>query len=74
MAQTFALTTDIKTHVLTALGQITNSWVGGGTIIHRSASPGAAICGVSPTELERKNLVPVCLGLVVTTIVAIVLL
>ena len=50
MAQTFALTTDIKTPVLTALGEITTIWVRGGTIIPWGVIPVAAICGVSPTE------------------------
>ena len=32
--------------------------------------PAAAICNVSPFELARRNLVPVVIGLIVTTIVA----
>jgi hypothetical protein len=36
--------------------------------------PAAAICGVDPFELARKNLIPVSIGLVVTTIVAMFLI
>ena len=56
---------------LTALGQIAGIWVGGGTIIPWAVIPVAAICGVDPFELAKKNIKPVIIGLVVTTIVAI---
>lgn len=59
---------------LTALGQVAAIWVGGGTIIPWALIPAAAICGVSPFELARRNLKPVVTGLVVTTIVAIFLI
>ncbi|MCR8641305.1 hypothetical protein NV379_01430 [Paenibacillus sp. N1-5-1-14] len=59
---------------LTALGQISAIWVGGGTLIPWALIPAAAICGVSPFELARRNLKPVVIGLVVTTIVAAFLL
>ncbi|CDN41107.1 hypothetical protein BN871_AC_00010 [Paenibacillus sp. P22] len=36
--------------------------------------PAAAICGVSPFELARRNLKPVLIGLAVTTVAAIFLL
>lgn len=55
---------------LTALGQIAAIWVGGGTLVHWALIPAAAICGVDPFELARLNLVPVVIGLVVTTIAA----
>ncbi|OMF17133.1 hypothetical protein BK131_03950 [Paenibacillus amylolyticus] len=60
--------------VLTALGQVAAIWVGGGTLIPWALIPAAAICGVSPFELARRNLKPVLLGLAVTTIVAIFLI
>ncbi|PZT56072.1 hypothetical protein [Paenibacillus silvae] len=60
--------------MLTALGQIAAIWVGGGTLIPWALIPAAAICGVSPFELARRNLKPVILGLTVTTIVAIFLI
>ncbi len=55
---------------LTALGQIAAIWVGGGTIIPWAVIPVAAICGVDPFELAKKNIKPVIIGLTVTTIVA----
>lgn len=58
------------TATLTALGQITAIWVGGGTLIPWALIPAAAICNVSPFELARRNLVPVLIGLIATTIVA----
>ena len=58
------------TATLTALGQIAAIWVGGGTLIPWALIPAAAICNVSPFELARRNLVPVVIGLIVTTIVA----
>lgn len=63
-----------STATLTALGQVAAIWVGGGTLIPWALIPAAAICGVSPFELARRNLKPVLLGLTVTTIVAIFLL
>lgn len=59
---------------LTALGQIAAIWVGGGTLIPWAIIPVAAICGVDPFELARRNLLPVVIGLVVTTIVAMFLI
>lgn len=55
---------------LTALGQVSAIWVGGGTLIPWALIPAAAICGVDPFEVARRNLKPVVLGLVVTTILA----
>lgn len=59
---------------LTALGQIAAIWVGGGTLIPWALIPAAAICGVSPFELARRNLKPVVIGLAVTTVVAMFLI
>ncbi|MEO2204185.1 hypothetical protein ABGV42_10550 [Paenibacillus pabuli] len=73
IASMFAGTAD-SAPVLTALGQVAAIWVGGGTLIPWALIPAAAICGVSPFELARRNLKPVLLGLTVTTIVAIFLL
>jgi len=58
---------------LTALGQVAAIWVGGGTLVPWALIPAAAICGVSPFELARRNLKPVLIGLVATTIVAMFL-
>lgn len=62
------------TATLTALGQITAIFVGGGTLIPWALIPAAAICNVSPFELARRNLLPVAIGLVITTIVAVFLI
>lgn len=71
IAQTFSASGGIHTAPLTALGQIATVFVGGGTIIPWGVIPVAAICGVKPADLARKNLIPVLIGLSVTTIVAI---
>lgn len=55
---------------LTALGQITGIWVGGGTIVPWAVIPVAAICGIDAFELTKKNFKPVVIGLAVTTLVA----
>ncbi|WP_028594711.1 membrane protein [Paenibacillus assamensis] len=62
------------TATLTALGQVAAIWVGGGTLIPWALIPAAAICGVSPFELARRNLIPVFIGLTATTLLAIMLL
>ncbi|GGH87391.1 TRAP-type C4-dicarboxylate transport system permease large subunit [Pullulanibacillus pueri] len=59
---------------LTALGQVAAIWVGGGTLVPWALIPVAAICNVDAFELARRNLIPVIIGLVVTTIVAMFLI
>ncbi|WP_017209604.1 hypothetical protein [Clostridium beijerinckii] len=59
---------------LTALGQIAGIWVGGGTVIPWAIIPVAAICGVDAFELAKKNLKPVVIGLIITTIVAVIII
>ncbi|MFI8686830.1 hypothetical protein [Rossellomorea sp. NPDC077527] len=59
---------------LTALGQVAAIWVGGGTLVPWALIPAAAICGVDPFELARRNLLPVIIGLIATTIVAMFLI
>ncbi|SEU11096.1 hypothetical protein [Paenibacillus sp. NFR01] len=73
IAQLFAAAIHSGAATLTALGQIAAIWVGGGTLIPWALIPAAAICGVSPFELARRNLKPVLLGLAVTTVVAMFL-
>ncbi|MCE3203942.1 hypothetical protein [Paenibacillus sonchi] len=73
IAQLFAAAIHSGAATLTALGQVAAIWVGGGTLIPWALIPAAAICGVSPFELARRNLKPVLLGLVATTIVAMFL-
>ncbi len=73
IAKLFATAIGSGTATLTALGQIAAIWVGGGTLVPWALIPAAAICGVDPFELARRNLKPVVIGLVVTTIVAMFL-
>jgi hypothetical protein len=74
LAQTFSSAVKIDKATLGALGQISAVWVGGGTIIPWGIIPVAAITGVDPNDLARTNFLPVIIGLLVTTIVAIFLL
>ncbi|RUS46791.1 hypothetical protein [Cohnella sp. AR92] len=73
VASMFATAIGSGAATLTALGQVAAIWVGGGTLIPWALIPAAAICGVSPFELARRNLKPVLIGLGVTTIVAMFL-
>jgi hypothetical protein len=70
IAQMFSTAIGTGAATLTALGQVAAIWVGGGTLIPWALIPAAAICGVSPFELARRNVKPVLIGLTVTTIVA----
>lgn len=74
VAKLFGTAIGSGTATLTALGQITAIWVGGGTLIPWALIPAAAICNVSPFELARRNLLPVTIGLAVTTVVAMFLI
>jgi hypothetical protein len=70
ISKIFGAAIGVGTATLTALGQIAGIWVGGGTIIPWAVIPVAAICGVDAFELAKKNIKPVVIGLVVTTLVA----
>lgn len=74
IAKLFAASIGSGTATLTALGQVAAIWIGGGTVIPWAVIPAAAICGVDPFELARRNLKPVVIGLAATTIVAIFLI
>lgn len=74
IARLFATATGSSTATLTALGQICAIWVGGGTIIPWAIIPVAAVCKVSPFELARRNLIPVAIGIIATSIFALFLL
>ncbi|WP_043933134.1 hypothetical protein [Bacillus sp. EB01] len=74
VAGLFAVAIGKGAATLTALGQIAAIWVGGGTLVPWALIPAAAICNVDPFELARRNLLPVTIGLVVTTIVAMFLI
>ena len=70
-ASVFGVAINAKVGTLAALGQIAATWVGGGCIVPWALAPAAAICGVKPAELAKRNFIPVMVGLVVATIVAI---
>ncbi len=74
IASLFAVAIGKGVATLTALGQIAAIWVGGGTLVPWALIPAAAICNVDPFELARRNLIPVFIGLIVTTIVAMFLI
>ncbi|HMM20140.1 MAG TPA: hypothetical protein PKA10_05320 [Selenomonadales bacterium] len=74
VAATFGRAIEIDKATLAALGQIGGVWTGGGTIIPWGLIPVAAITGVNPIELARRNFVPVIVGFVATTVVAILLM
>ena len=74
LAQTFSTATHVNKEGLAALGQIAAIWVGGGTIIPWAVIPVAAICGVEPADLVRKNMIPVMVGFLATIPVAIIIL
>lgn len=74
LAKVFGTAVNGSVAILATLGQIGAVWVGGGTIIPWGLIPAAAICNVSPMELARRNFIPVMVGLIVTTIVAIFLI
>ncbi len=74
LSHTFSLITGGSVPVFASLGQITAIFVGGGTIVPWGIIPVAAICNVSPTELARKNLIPVLIGFACTFAVACVLI
>lgn len=59
---------------LSSLGQVAAIWIGGGTVVPWALLPAAAICGVDPIEVARRNVFPVLIGLLVTTVVAMLLL
>nr|WP_251025820.1 hypothetical protein [Bacillus sp. ISL-47] len=74
IANLFATAIGTGAATLTALGQVAAIWVGGGTLVPWALIPAAAICNVDAFELARRNLLPVTIGLVVTTIVAMFLI
>ncbi|SCL97370.1 Transporter [Bacillus cytotoxicus] len=48
--------------------------LGGSALIPWALIPAAAICKVDPFELTRRNFLPVAIGLIVNTIVAMFIL
>ncbi|MFZ7103517.1 MAG: hypothetical protein ACOWWO_12815 [Peptococcaceae bacterium] len=74
LAQTFGSAIAADKGTLGALGQLASVWVGGGTVVPWGLIPVAAICGVDPMELARRNFVPVVAGLLGATVAAILLM
>lgn len=65
----------IETGTLAAIGQMGAIWTGGGTLVAWSSLIAiAGFCGVSVMELVRKNFIPVILGLVISTLIAVLIL
>lgn len=65
---------NVKSSVLAALGQLTAVNTGGGTIVPWALIAVAAVCKTKPEEIARKNFVPVILGFVGATILAMILM
>lgn len=72
LAGTFGSSLSLNVPVLAALGQITTIWVGGGVLVPWALIPAAAICGVEPVELARRNFMPVILGIGAMLIVSFI--
>ncbi len=64
----------VKADVLAALGQLTAVNTGGGTIVPWALIAVAGVTKTKPEEIARKNFVPVVLGFVGATIVAMILM
>jgi hypothetical protein len=73
MAKLFGGALDLNVNTLAAWGQLVTIWVGGGALVPWAVIPAAAICGVHPVELVRRNLIPVLIGFGATFIVACLL-
>lgn len=64
----------IDASTLAAVGQMGSIWTGGGTLIAWSSLVAiAGLCGVPVMELVRKNFVPVAVGLLVSTTIALII-
>ncbi len=74
LAQVFSSAVNVNRAGMASLGQIITIWVGGGTIIPWSVIPVAAICNVEPFEVVKKNIIPVTIGLISITIMAVFIL
>lgn len=72
-AETFSNALPVNKEILAGMGQIITIWIGGGTIIPWAVIPVAAICGIDPEELVRKNLIPVLSGIAAVIIAALIM-
>lgn len=67
-------TSSLDSGTLAAIGQMGAIWTGGGALVAWSSLIAiAGFCGVSVMELVRKNFLPVMVGLVIATILAVML-
>lgn len=73
LARTFGTAVSLDIGKLAMVGQLSAVWVGGGTIIPWGLIPVAAIAGVNPMDLARRNFLPVMLGFVAALLVAFVI-
>lgn len=71
LAAVFGTAVNASVGALCALGQISGIWVGGGCLVPWGLISAAAICGVNPVDLAKRNFKPIMIGFVVTTIVAV---
>lgn len=74
MALSFGQAVNLNVPVLAAVGQAGAQWIGGGTIIPWAVIPVAAMCGVDPGELARRNTIPVLVALLCGVVVSFFLL
>lgn len=74
MALSFGEAVNLNIPVLAAIGQCGAQWIGGGTIIPWAVIPVAAMCGVDPGELARRNTIPVLVALLCGLVVSFFLL
>lgn len=74
LAGSFGAAINADVGVLAALGQITGVWTGGGTIIPWGLIPVAAIVGVEPLELARRNFIPVVTGFLATLVIGVLIM
>jgi hypothetical protein len=69
-----APTAGLAPDTLAAIGQMGSVWTGGGTLVAWSSLVAVAgFAGVPVMELARKNMIPVLLGLVLSTLAALLI-
>ncbi|MDZ5471308.1 hypothetical protein SM124_06065 [Bacillus sp. 31A1R] len=67
-------TGQIDAATLAAIGQMGSVWTGGGTLIAWSSLVAVAgLCNVPVMDLVRKNFLPVMIGLILSTLVAVII-
>lgn len=75
LAGTFGHATGVDPSTLAAIGQMGNIWSGGGTLVAWSSLIAVAgFARVPVIELARKCFIPVVLGLVISTVVAVLVM